>query len=285
MKKNDYSISDLQREDIRTHADRLLKKASAYGVFPTPTKDIIAASGLSVKYIQDLLPADCDAPESVKRALSKLEGFLHREEKTIYIEKGLGLTRRKFISIHEVAHHWLPEHQETYQILEDSATELDEETRDDFERAANCFSSDVLFQLDQFTMDAMDCPFGIGSPVKLLSKRFGAGNYSTIRRYTQVCGRPAAVLVCDLASGSNAALRVRRFIPSQEFERDYGEMIWPEILPENGWFWRNKPKHTFLVPTPWVTKTPSGERLEFIVEGFDSKRNIFFLIYPEALSS
>jgi hypothetical protein len=48
----------------------------------------------------------------------------------IFVDKALTGTRRKFISIHEVAHHWLPEHHATYQILEDSETELAEETRD-----------------------------------------------------------------------------------------------------------------------------------------------------------
>jgi hypothetical protein len=278
MKSDDFSVSAEQRHEIRLQADRLLKKAGAYGIYPTPVKAIIAASGLKAKYVQDLCPADCEAPEKVKRALSKLQGFLHRQEGMIFVDKALTGTRRKFISIHEVAHHWLPEHHATYQILEDSETELAEETRDEFERAANCFSSDVLFQLDGFTTKALDCEFGIGAPVKQLSKLFGTGIYSTIRRYTEVCGKRAAVLICD--KGPEESLLVRRFIASRQFQDAFGVLAWPQAYSADSWFGRNRPRNTFSLPTTWIMKTAMGGRFSFLVESYDSTRQVFFFIYP-----
>jgi len=274
-----------QRQEIRQHADRLLQEAIAYGVFPTPAKAIIAASGLKVSYIQHLTSADCDAPEKVKRAMAKLRGFLHRGERMIYIDKELGTTQRKFVSLHEVAHHWLPDHRATYEILEDSDEELSEDTRDEFERAANCFASDVLFQLDQFTRDARESEFGIGAPVKILSKRYGASNYSTIRRYTLECGRRAGLLICDPSPDSRGVLQARRFVASDDFQRAFGDVDWPytsapEIFGPESWFVRNRPLNNFQVPRHWKMKTVSGERVQCTVEAYDSTRQVFFLVYP-----
>lgn len=281
MKANDFLLSADQEADVRHHADRLLRKANAYGVFPTPVKEIIKASGLRVKYIQELLPRESDAPETVKRAAGKLQGILHREEDMILIDKGLITQQRKFVSLHEVAHHWLPHHRELYKILEDSAEELDEETRVIMEREANIFASEVIFQVGQFTSAARGLEFGIGAPVKLLSKRFGAGNYSTIRRYTRACGRRAAVLVCDANPEKTGALTVRRFIPSPEFLQHFGDIPWPETLGPDSWFARNRPKNMFMLPSQWAMKFPQGSRVNCLVEGFDSSRQVFFFIYPE----
>jgi hypothetical protein len=278
MKKNDFSVSLAEKNDIREQADLLLREAGAYGVFPTPVKDIVKAAALKVHYIQDLVAADC-APENVKRAMGKLQGFLHRGERGIFIDKALKTPKRKFVSLHEVAHERLPEHRATYQILEDSESELDDETRDGFERAANCFASDVLFQLDRFTNDARDSHFGIGPPVKVLSKRFGTSIYSTLRRYTMECGKRAALLVCDPSEIEDTPLKYRRFIPSPEFNFELKK--WPESFREDSWFARNRPRNQFLKPTNWIMKTRDGRRVACIVEGYDTSRNVFFFIYPE----
>jgi len=280
MKKNDFTLSPFEQSVVREFADRLLREAKAYGVFPTPVKQLVRAAGLQVAYLNELIGPNEDAPERVKRALGKLEGFLHRPDRTIFIDRAMKPARKKFISIHEIAHDFLESHRALFDIMEDSEFELNEDTRDLFEREADCFASDVLFQLDLFTQEARSCAFGIGAPVKILSKRYGTGCYSTIRRYVQKCGRPAAVLVCE--QPVNGALGVRRFVPSDSFIEEVGDISWPEVLPKDSWFAMNRPYYRFMVPTPWSLINSQFETKHCLVEAYDSTRQIFFFIYPVA---
>jgi hypothetical protein len=89
----------------------------------------------------------------------------------------------------------------------------------------------------------------IGAPVKELSNRFGTGNYATLRRYTMECGKQAALLVCDPSSSSDPPLKVRRFIPSPEFETNFEPMEWPDSFRDDSWFALNRPRNQFLMPT------------------------------------
>ncbi len=75
MKTNDCILPLKDRLHVRTQADRLLREAAAYGRFPTPVKDIVAAAKLKIRPMEDLVPPEHENPEMIKRALSKLQGF------------------------------------------------------------------------------------------------------------------------------------------------------------------------------------------------------------------
>jgi hypothetical protein len=47
-KPDDYSLPPQSILDIKKQADRLLKQADAYGRFPTPISDLVAAANLTV---------------------------------------------------------------------------------------------------------------------------------------------------------------------------------------------------------------------------------------------
>lgn len=280
MKTNDCILPLKERLHVRTQADRLLREASAYGRFPTPVKDIVAAAKLKVRPMDDLVPPDHENPEMIKRALSKLQGFLDRRDRTIYLCKSLHTLRRKSLSLHEVAHDYLPDQRLLFEVLEESEHELDDGTRDLFERSANCFASDVHFQLDSFIEDARDITFGIAEPVKQLTKRYGAGNYSTLRRYIDVCGKPAALLVCDIDPTNREKLTVRRFVFSAGFKEKVGNIKWPEVFLADSWFVQHRPRNVFALATPHILQNTKHSKIPCYVEAFDSTRQVFFLIYP-----
>lgn len=274
---DDFSLPADERGLISEHAEKLLRDAKVYGVLPTSIPNLVKAAKLSIKYHDDLLAREVVVSEKVKRALGKLQGFLDRSGSTIFIDGRLKLARRNFVAIHEIGHDFLPAHRMTYEILEDSDAELDEGTRETFEREANCFASDVLFQLEVFTKEAVKCEFGIGAPVKILSKRYGTSIYSTIRRYTQFCGRPASVLVCD--QPTDGIIPIRRFIPSPQFTELVGEIKWPEFFAKDSWFYHHRPLNKFMLPTACLLECDRGEGV-FMVEAYDTTRQIFFFIYP-----
>lgn len=49
IRPDDQTVSTSEMAAIRKEADRLLRAASAYGRFPTPVEDIIAAAKLKVE--------------------------------------------------------------------------------------------------------------------------------------------------------------------------------------------------------------------------------------------
>src|SRR3546814_10163766 len=71
---------------------------------------------------------------------------------------------------------------------------LDTFIKAQFEREANVFASEVLFQMDIFAEEAGDLTFGMAAPLQL-AKRYGASVYATARRYVMASDRVCAVLI------------------------------------------------------------------------------------------
>lgn len=297
MKADDCTISEFDQKTIRKQADLLLRRADAYDRFPTPIQDIVAAAELEVEAelvfdeqglgeLYRSLPNDQKLNLTIlKKALGKVEGVLHRDNNKIYIDPELHKSQQKFITLHEVAHHFLPWQRGSFKILEDSEGELEEVTRDQFEREANCFASDVWFQLDKFTSDARDTDFGIGPPIKLLTKRYGTSCYSTLRRYVNEYGRAAALLVCDVTEGFNTELKVRRSLESKEFRQQFGAFCVPDRLGPESFFHRHKPLNRFRSPIPWMLERKGHRPVPCLVEAYNSTKQVFFLIYPSQLNA
>lgn len=202
MKLDDATLDLATEKQVRKYADLLLKKGGAYGRFPTPVSDLVEAAELEIARENVLdkvflgglyrsLPNSLKLTDRLKSALGKVMGLLDRRDRTVHIDKDLHPKKVVFLSIHEVGHDFLPWQRKTFDILEDSDSELDPETRDKYEREANCFSSDVLFQLDTFAKEAADSKFSIYTPLTL-SKRYGASFYATARRYVATSGQACA---------------------------------------------------------------------------------------------
>lgn len=291
MRRDDCTIDAYQEKVIRKQADLLLRKASAYGRFPTPIDDIVAAAELEIEMelifdeeglgeLYRALPNEQKLKtEVVKRAIGKVEGVLHVGDKTIFIDPTLHKSRQKFITLHEVGHFDMPWQKTTFKIIQDSESELDEDTRDQFEREANCFASEVWFQGDTFTAEAKAGEFGIGYPIKKLTKRYGTSCYATLRRYINVVGRSAALVVCEPLDAVNRVLTVRRTLESGEFRARFGKFTVPEQFGPESFFYRNVPVNKFRLPTPWQWQQNSRSSL-CLVEAYNSTKQIFFLVYP-----
>src|SRR5207253_259458 len=131
------------------------------------------------------------AGSALRRALSKVLGVLDVVARIIYIDQTLYVVKQTFLKLHETAHAVLPWLLAIYAVTEDCEKTLAPEISEGFEREANVFASDVLFQLDEFTEQANDHAFGIKVPLKL-SRSFGASVYSAIRRYVSESHRACA---------------------------------------------------------------------------------------------
>ena len=295
MKLDDATLDLATEKQVRKYADLLLKKGGAYGRFPTPVSDLVEAAELEIARENVLdkvflgglyrsLPNSLKlAPDRLKSALGKVMGLLDRRDRTVHIDKDLHPKKVVFLSIHEVGHDFLPWQRKTFDILEDSDSELDPETRDKYEREANCFSSDVLFQLDTFAKEAADSKFSIYTPLTL-SKRYGASFYATARRYVATSGQACALVVFnrDQDEQGGECLTYRRSAASKSYLARFGPLSIPASCGPGTLYFQSRPFGKFRAPTPCTLRDLNREKVAAVVEAFDSTYEVFFLLYPVA---
>jgi hypothetical protein len=172
-----------------------------------------------------------------------------------------------------------------YALVEDCEKALDASTAELFDREANVFASEVLFQLDTFRDMAEGEPFEIWTPVKL-ARRFDASNYAAIRQYVAKSHRACAVVVLnmpELVQGDGFRAELRRPIQSDSFTQLFGQYAWKEaytpddpigaLVPLGGR--RSSGKRSLGLTDR------NGERHDCVAESFSTGHNVFILIHTE----
>lgn len=229
---DDSSLTAEEAAIVKHHADRLLRDASAYGRFPTPINDLMSAAKVTIvddeildepmlrRIAERVRSTVSSGLATIKSAFSKVLGLFDARDRLVFLDKDLPTPRVPFVSLHEAGHGQLPHQTQMYALMHDCDQTLDDEIRDLFEKEANFFASEVLFQGDVFTEAANDMDFGVKA-AKALAKQFGASNYSTFRRFAKINGHACCLIAVDtdvLIGAPASARRVRRIIASRSFE-------------------------------------------------------------------
>jgi Zn-dependent peptidase ImmA (M78 family) len=231
MRPDDSLLEPHELVTVRRCADRLLQEASAIGRYPTPVDDLMSAAKLTVvsdeelneSFLRQFVKRAKAGLATVKSALSKVLGLFDAEDRIVVVDKGTPIPRIPFLKLHEAGHGTLPHQSRVYRFIHDCDRTLDPDMTDLFEREANVFASEVLFQGEMFTKEAQDREFGIKVPISL-AKKFGASNYSAFRRYVATSSHACCVVVLeqpiwDEEGGFTAV--VRRIIASRAFHTIY----------------------------------------------------------------
>lgn len=291
MLTDDCSLSHAQLSRVRAEASRALQEAGAYGVFPTPINDIMAVARvveveddvLNESFVAKLRTTTRSAGKLLRSALSKVLGLFHASEGLIFIDKSLHEVKKRFVRLHESGHGFLPWQRGMYAVVEDCEKSLDPDVADSFDREANVFASEVLFQLDTFIHDAETREFSIFTPVKM-SKTYGASIYSTVRQYVSKNSRTCMVLVLnkpEVVVDVGFRTTLRRAIRSESFERMFGVLAWPDSFT---------PDDEIGAMIPYGHRRASGKRSlaltdlngnshECIAEAFTQSYQVFVLIH------
>lgn len=224
------------------------------------------------------------AGDALKRALSKVLGLFDAQSKLIFIDQSLPQVKQIFLKLHETGHAALPWQKTVYSVIEDCKQTIAPEVSDHFDREANAFASEVLFQRDNFTREAADFDFGINVPLKL-SKKFGASAYSSIRRYVSTNHRSCAVLVVnppEFTNGYGFVATMRRVIASDSFKQQFGSISWAEQLTPDDQFGAMIPINGRRMSGKrnCVLRDVDGVEHECIAEAFTNTYQVFILIYP-----
>jgi len=289
MKPDDHLDDQQQLLRIREAAEKAIQEAGGFGIFPTPVNDIIEAAKHTVIPDMDiddrfLSKTTRKVSGALKSAMSKVLGMLDVTAKTMYIDKVVHAAKIPFLKLHELGHGLLVWQREMYAMTADCELTLDPGVTDLFERQANAFASEVLFQVDTFTHEAADHPFSIKTPLSL-SKKYGASVYSTVRRYVSTNARSCAVVVLNPPEfveeyGYKAALR--RVVASQSFETQFGTLQWPEVFTPDDALGKIVPfGRRMSRPQKIVLQDSNGTRHECIAEAFNTTHQVFLLICPE----
>lgn len=285
--------SSLDPEDLRVienRAHRLLDHADAWGRFPVPIEDILAAAKVKVARtsvfesanLLSYLKGKTEAVGTqIKSAISKVFGLYDASEQLIHIDHTVVQSKQTFLKLHETGHHEIPTHRKLFRFFQDCEKTLAPEIADQFEREANNFARYALFKGDTFAQYAADCAFEIKTPITL-AKKFGASIYASFREFARTNSRTCIVYVLEpieLVEGIGAQARVRRIETSPSFRRQFGcpkdtvltlEDTLGAALPINR-------KMTGPITLSIIDK--NGLPHEFIAEAFDTTYNIFILLY------
>jgi hypothetical protein len=293
---DDGSLDAAQMANVQRHADRLLREAGAYGRFPTPVADLLAAAKLTVVedelldegLLRRFMRKARSTGATLKSALGKLLGLFDAHDRVVLIDKGVPRPKKPFVKLHEAGHGFLPHQSGLFAVIHDCQKTLDPFTTDLFEREANVFASETLFQREGFSSEANEEPFGIKTAMRLAT-RYGASNYSTFRRYVTGSPRACCLVVLEPAvrkpdGGFEAP--VRRVIASVSFARTFDASRLFAMVDE-----RNSIGHAVPLGRRMTARREvalhdrNGDRRRCFVEAFDTGHQILVLIVDDGPAS
>jgi hypothetical protein len=156
-----------------------------------------------------------------RKALGKVRGFLAVRERVVYVDPGLSYERERFTLGHELGH-TLPWQRPAYAVDDDSC--LSPEVRDRFEREANAFSAELLFNLDSFRDAASDSAVSLAVPLTLAAT-YGVSVHAAVRRYVEDNPRSCALFVVGrfpVSPAGKPGVKVLHALQSTPFLERYG---------------------------------------------------------------
>ena len=187
-----------------------------------------------------------------------------------------------FIKLHEAGHGSIPHQSKMYALIHDCEQTLDPDTTDLFEREANVFASEVLFQGPIFAQEANQMDFSVRTTISL-AKKFGASNYSTFRRYVTTNSHACCVVVLNpftLEVDGTFNPELRRVIPSTTFHDRFDCLSSFAAISDAHAIAPAIPLGTkrMTAPKEIVLVDRNAQQHVCLAEGFNTKHQIFVLI-------
>jgi len=164
-----------------------------------------------------------NAGTALKKALGKILGVFDARARLVFIDRALVAVRRTLSDSMRPRMVSCVGKGTSMPVVEENEQTIAPEIADLFDREANAFATEVLFQLDSFSREANSETFGILVPVRL-SKKYGASIYAAVRRYVSGSSRPCAVLILDPPTANKG---------TDQVQSSPGGSIYP--VPPNLW--------------------------------------------------
>lgn len=229
-------LEDLPAADeITKQVDRLLREADAFGRYPTPVEDLVAAARLqrSDDYVLDeslISKAPLAIRALLRSARNKIQGLLDRRARVIHVSPTIDNEgKHRFVELHETAHAIIP-HQRDLLYADDNET-LSPSTRLMFEREANQAAAELLFQRKDFAQTAAQFEISLDT-VRYLAQHYGSSFHAALRRYAETHNKALAVLVLEAAPEQTnpPTWRRREAVASPTWIARFGQPKYPALM-------------------------------------------------------
>jgi hypothetical protein len=273
-------------DEIDKIVKNLLMVSGAWGKFPTPVDQIVRYAELQVERGIDLSKVEpgffTKKFDFLSRALTKAIGIVDFRQKVIYLDHSQIESRKNFIKLHEVGHKALTWQSELLGFMDDEST-IEPCVKDEFEREANYFASDALFQVERFDDEAARLPLCIKSP-QVLAHKYGGSNHASIRRYVERSKKRCAVLVLHKPEQNGEySAKIRDYFQSVAFTAEFGEIAWPGTACGMDWVFVKELKRgrRWHEDGQIALKVGCGSMMTFKYHFFNNTYNSFVLILPE----
>jgi hypothetical protein len=211
--------------DIEQCTDTLLKAANAYGRYPTPVDDIVAARGLqeSPEFTIDegiLAAMPKRARDLVRRAARGLRGALDRRERIVHISENITHEgQKRFVKLHEASHDNFPWQQQL--IHADNDETLSQTTKILFEQEANQGAAELLFQRGGLAHDAKSLAIGTAAVVHL-AQRYGSSLHAAFRRFAETHHEAVQVIRLSPCPNSDGSYTRYEQVRSAKWSQRFG---------------------------------------------------------------
>lgn len=238
MRPDDSSLEINELNNVRIYARNLLKKSDAFGQLPTPVDHIVESANLrinkniSLDHNQNIVHRYTEKLRKSARPLiagiKKTLGLIHIPSNEIVLDQSLHESKKSFLKLHETGHGYLPHQREMFEIIEDGEMEISPDIEDLFEKEANNFAAEVLFQIDTYEKVAADYLVSIRTPMEL-ARKFGSSIYASMRRYVQTHYYPLALAIYNKTSKVDKTCYQLRRAPqySDSFIKKFGLYKFP----------------------------------------------------------
>jgi hypothetical protein len=274
-------------DEVRRYARWALNEAGVGHRLPTPVDGIVSCARLAVSEEISLSEVHEGFFSKTYRilapALSKLRALVDLREDLIYLDLTMPPPRLNFATLHDCGHKVLPWQRSAYHY-EDDDRSLSPDIEVQFEKEANQFAAEVLFQVDRFTKEAADSSLSLKTPMDL-SKRYGASCHAAIRRYVEHHHRPCAVLVCRVGTingNGSRTLEIEHLIYSPPFCDQFGELRLSRVLDRKHPFSRLVLERRIRFFEDGTINLTDGNdnsfRAKFYI--FNSTYRVFILVHP-----
>lgn len=291
-KPDDSSLQEHELYAVEAKAKKLLDEANAWGRFPTPVPDILDAAKLRVApiaihdvetFLAYVAQKTAAAGHRLKSALSKVLGVYDADEQFIHIDPTVTESKQTFLKLHETGHHRLPSHRQMFKFFQDCEQTLAPSIADLFEREANNFARFTLFQGDSYKQHALDMANAIKTPMAL-AKQYGASIYASCREFVRTHDQACALFVLEpiqIHEDHELIALVRRIELSPAYLQQFGRPD-DSFITLSHTLGRLLPKHgrRMVIDARVHIRDLNGTLYECLGEAFDTKHNVFLLIFP-----
>jgi Zn-dependent peptidase ImmA (M78 family) len=224
--------------EIRKLADRALRRAAAIGKLPTPIDDLIAAANLRNEDSDDAKVRFAARLSNEARSIftglwQKIRGIADLRNRVVYIPRDTTLARERFAKAHELGHQEMPWQQFDPGYFDDDFS-LRHDAREIFDREANFFAAEVIFQGEGFRTKARSYTPRLDAAFALADEH-GASKHATLWRFVEDQDEAIAYLPYWpinrlLDARGKPVLRLGNPVVSTKFREKFGNLSLPPRL-------------------------------------------------------